>query len=575
MAKVFALLCASTIATAVVVKPEYGATQVMEEGIFAQESSAWVKGDRCNTNDRVSVIVMMQKGEAQRAALEETFWAVSDTKSVRYGAHLDTDALTALVAASDESVSAVSQWLISGGASIEVAPMKDSIDAKMTCANAEILFNTEIHTFKSTRATLLRAAKSYHVPSAMNGLVAMVSDLNTLPRVNNLKVVPEEPSVNAFPASCNDKCGRGTFVTPTVLTQAYSLGPSPQSAKGSMAVAEFQGVDWDAKDLATFSSVCEVVPPVNVSVQIGKNGGGKCGIPIIGTTCAEALLDIEYIGSLAGAVPLTDIYSAQFSLLNWATSVMKMPQGSMPLVHSVSYGNDESQQTSKAFMEQCNAQFMKFGSLGLSVLFASGDQGVLGRSGSANKPFHPDFPGASPYITTVGGTDFVTKSVIGPEMAWTNGGGGFSNTFPMPAYQQDAVRKYITDAASSLPDQSKWNSSGRAYPDVAALGGEVNPYCIHVGGIFQGVAGTSAACPVMAAVIAKLNEVRLASGGQPMGFLNPWIYQNASTGFNDVTQGINCGQPSCKTGTGFTAIAGWDAATGFGSPNFDKLKTMI
>ena len=41
---------------------------------------------------------------------------------------------------------------------------------------------------------------------------------------------------------------------------------------------------------------------------------------------------------------------------------------------SVSYGNDEKQQTSVAYMESCNVQFMKAGLRGISILFASGDQ---------------------------------------------------------------------------------------------------------------------------------------------------------------------------------------------------------
>ena len=49
---------------------------------------------------------------------------------------------------------------------------------------------------------------------------------------------------------------------------------------------------------------------------------------------------------MGGAIPLTDVYSAKFSLLDWAKQVMDMPKDAMPLVHSVSYGNDEIQQTS-------------------------------------------------------------------------------------------------------------------------------------------------------------------------------------------------------------------------------------
>jgi len=199
--------------------------------------------------------------------------------------------------------------------------------------------------------------------------------------------------------------------------------------------------------------------------------------------------------------------------------------------------------------------------------------------GYPNDPrgYHPDFPAASPYITAVGGTDFAAKGVVGAEIAWSLGGGGFSNAFAAPQYQKAAVASYLAAAGGALPPHGKWNATGRGYPDLAALGGELNPYCIRAGSMFAGVAGTSASCPVVAAVIAKLNELRLAKGARPLGFLNPWIYKvGAAHGgaFNDVTSGRNCGRDSCTT-EGFPAIAGWDAATGFGTPNFEKLSQLI
>ena len=49
-------------------------------------------------------------------------------------------------------------------------------------------------------------------------------------------------------------------------------------------------------------------------------------------------------------------------------------------------------------------------------------------------------PISSPrYITVVGGTDFAVKSTIGDEKAWTDGGGGFSDTFLAPAYVWRAI----------------------------------------------------------------------------------------------------------------------------------------
>merc|ERR1711935_602349 len=126
------------------------------------------------------------------------------------------------------------------------------------------------------------------------------------------------------------------------------------------------------------------------------------------------------------------------SLLDWANTLNSMTDA--PLVVSVSYGNDEVQQSSKQYMYTCNTAFMKAGARGISILFASGDQGVCGRSGCGlfmHARFHPDFPAGSPYITAVGGTDFAGTS-IGNETAWSGSGGGFSDTFAVPYWQKTA-----------------------------------------------------------------------------------------------------------------------------------------
>ena len=131
-------------------------------------------------------------------------------------------------------------------------------------------------------------------------------------------------------------------------------------------------------------------------------------------------------------------------------------------------------------------------------------------------------------------------------------------------------------AASStqglLPAAHLFNDTGRGYPDVAALGGQKAPYCITSNGRFAGVAGTSASTPVVGGIIAKLNAVRLAANKKPLGFLNPFLYMHPEA-FNDVTKGKNTGATFNQDG--FTAIKGWDAATGLGTPNYSKLSKLV
>jgi tripeptidyl-peptidase-1 len=418
----------------------------------------------------------------------------------------------------------------------------------------------------------MRVGSSYSLPAELGELVYNVADLIQLPAITTPVVQELETGDNTtdFPSGCS-KCGK-TATTPAVLSAMYNFDLNYQQAtsggKTTYAINSFQGQSWDAKDLSAFQTACGL-NDVEVATQIGKNSPSRCQIPILGAEfCLEALLDVQYSKSVAGDIPLTSISTAQYSLANWAQALAAMTD--VPPIQSVSYGNDEIQQTSSSYMDSVNVQFQKLGAMGVSIMFASGDQGVVGRTGKTRDgKYHPDFPAASPYVTAVGGTDLAVKSVIGAEKAWSDGGGGFSDEFAAPDYQKDIVSAYLQklDAAGESPPASAFNAAGRGYPDIAALAGTQNPYCVSADNSFVGVGGTSASCPTTAGMFARINAERSAQGKPAMGFLNPFIYQNPDV-FNDVTQGSVTGASGVK---GFAALAGWDAATGMGTPNYQKM----
>jgi len=531
--------------------------------------SSWVREERPNPSLEFNLTVALKIDETQRAHLEKFFWEVSNPKHPKYGQYKTNAEIADLLAVPASRVERVERFFQTAGAAVTVHPHKDTLNIRGSVWAIEAALQTSLYWFRhSTVATaprVLRAASTYSLPTDVAADVTMVGELLQFPRPRNSLRTADTPStVEDASASWPTDCGAShcsKLVTPNVLEQRYKLTSSNGAAAGSnsMAVAEFQGQYYKPTDLSTFSSACGKT--VEVATTIGGNQD-SAGI--------EAELDIEYIKAVAPDVPLTVVYNSEYSLLNWCNQITGLDNS--PLVHSVSYGNDEAQQTSTEYMYTSNTAFMKAGAKGLSILFASGDQGVCGREGCGffKKKFHPDFPAASPYITAVGGTNFATESVIGAEEAWAEGGGGFSDTFGIPDYQASVVATYKASPDADLPPSSMWNATGRGYPDVAALGGQKNSYCVVTSGRFEGVAGTSASCPVVAGIFAKLNGLRVGANKAPLGFLNPFIYQNADA-FQDVMLGTNNNGGS----HGFKAIKGWDAATGLGTPDFAALSKAV
>lgn len=202
--------------------------------------------------------------------------------------------------------------------------------------------------------------------------------------------------------------------------------------------------------------------------------------------------------------------------------------------------------------------------------------------------FNPIFPATCPYITSVGGT--IGGDSPEPEAAWEGSSGGFSRYFPRPLYQQRAVRGYLeqVDGATLEYYSNYTNLRGRGFPDVAAH--SAKPGYI---GVYDGKrdynGGTSAAAPVWAAVVALLNDARLRAGKSTLGWLNPLLYAGGHEALNDITAGNSVGcnglnaqyrkpEPAGAAvvpGAFWNATPGWDPVTGFGTPNFDKLKTLV
>jgi subtilase family serine protease len=87
------------------------------------------------------------------------------------------------------------------------------------------------------------------------------------------------------------------------------------------------------------------------------------------------------------------------------------------------------------------------------------------------------------------------------------------------------------------------------------------------------VGSATAGSPQWAGIFALANTARGFSAKGPVGFANPGIYAIAQGAnylhdFHDITSGNNA---LVGTGIGFAATAGFDLATGWGTPNVANL----
>jgi len=204
--------------------------------------------------------------------------------------------------------------------------------------------------------------------------------------------------------------------------------------------------------------------------------------------------------------------------------------------------------------------------------------------------FTADYPTSSPFVTSVGATQFLSVGGNIQEVACSiltgaiiTTGGGFSSFQPMPSYQTSAVMQYLKNQASSLPPSFSYNPAMRAYPDISFNGHHYQIYYSNTSSDTcpcpgTQVDGTSCSSPALSGLFSLINDKLLDNNQSPLGFLNPLLYSmynaNPQT-FNDITSGSNyCNRAYCCL-YGYQAVAGYDVVSGLGSPSFSNMLSYI
>ncbi|KGO73973.1 Peptidase S8/S53, subtilisin/kexin/sedolisin [Penicillium italicum] len=584
--KSFTLFCA--LAASAMGVPRAQNYQLHERRDFVPKS--WIEGKKLDGNVLLPVRIGLTQSNLDYG--QELLMDLSNPYSSRYGQHLSTDEVYDLFAPTEKSVNDVRSWLESAGIAkdrITQSINKQWIQFDADAEELESLLHAKYYVYSHAETGRSHVAcREYYLPNSVREHVDYITPGISLREVTGVRrsadkqkrslggILPIlEPILQPIENLLSEVlplCSQA--ITPQYIQQMYNISEGHSVTKGNeLGIFEGIGDVYAQEDLNLFFSNLYSKIPHGTHPTLKSVDGGKAPVDLFH---AGSESDLDFQISYPIIWPQDSIlfqtddmnYENYYTFSGFLNTFLDAIDGSYcstishfdppylnpadggykgslqcgvydpPKVISISYGSAEADLPISYRRRQC-AEFMKLGTMGVSVVVASGDSGVAGRGG------HP------------------TPS------------GGFSNIYKAPDYQAQAVADYFEKTKLSYPyyesvDNSSfgenngiYNRIGRGYPDVSAIGDKI---VIYNKGKAMLVGGTSASAPVLTGILTRINEERLAAGKSTVGFVNPVLYAHPEA-FFDVTKGTNKG---CKT-DGFPAAEGWDPVTGLGTPNYPEL----
>ena len=437
-----------------------------------------------------------------------------------------------------QDYAALAEFAAANGLSVTAThPNRLVLDVDGTAADVEAAFHVTLRTYQHPRES-----RTFFAPDAEPTLdlatpVLHISGLDnySLPHPNH-KIKPLDAAASATP---NAGSAPGGAYAGNDFRAAYVPGTALTGAGQSVGLLQFDG--YYASDITAYKTQFGLpdVPLVNVAV-LG-------GVSPPGTGNGEVCLDIEMVLSMAPGLSTLYVYEAPNGA-SWSSILSKMANDNLAKQLSCSWGGGGPDATSETIFKQMATQ-------GQSFFNATGDSDAFTTSIS--------FPSDSPNITQVGATTLTTTGAAGSyvsETVWNWGGGvgssgGSSTYYAIPSWQ-----------ASTSMATNQGSTTKRNVPDVALVGDNV--YVRYNNGSSGAFGGTSCSAPLWAGFTALINQQAIANGRSPVGNINTAIYAlgngaSYSSVFHDTTTGNNFSSTSTSK---FSAVAGYDLCTGWGTP---------
>jgi kumamolisin len=492
-----------------------------------------------NPNENVDVTIRLRS----RAGKKPIVSADVFTKPVAQRAILSRKEFEQRHGADPDSIARVEAFAREHGLAVkEKSPERRTVVLSGTVAAMNEAFGVELKEYEHPNGRYRGRTGAVHIPAELQDVIDGVFGLDNRPQA--------KPHFRRRRARAGARANDVSLsYTPTQLATFYNFPTGVDGSGECVALIELGGGYNDA-DLSSYWNQLNLTKTPTVSaVSVGNGGNNPTGDP--SGPDGEVMLDIEVAGAVAPGARIV-VYFAENTDAGFLNAITTAVHDSTnnPSVVSISWGGPESSWTQQA-MTTMDEAFQSAAAMGVTVCVAAGDDGST--DGVNDGLNHVDFPASSPNVLACGGTRLVasgntiTSETVWNELANNEGstGGGVSDVFPLPTWQNNA----------GVPPSANPNQNvGRGVPDVAGNADPTTGYVTFVDGQPDVIGGTSAVAPLWAGLIALINE----SIGKPAGFINPLLYQNASTAadFNDITSGNN---------GAYSAGPGWDACTGLGS----------
>lgn len=516
-------------------------------------------------DERFEITVLLRRAPASSAAAPPALDGRLATR--RY---LTREEHAAAYGASEQDIDVVAAFAQRHGLSVvERCPARRSVYLSGTVDQVTAAFGTSIERIEHSAGISRRRTAPIHVPPELAEIVQGVFGIEDTPIARpHFQIASANPvgipvaSLDAAPTGgdAGQAAAAGSF-TPVDVARLYDFPAGLDGSGQCIAIIELGG-GYRSADLKAYFKKLGLPTPKVTSVSVD---GGKNSPSLPWGADAEVALDIEIAGAVAPGAAIA-VYFAPNSEQGFIDAITTAVHDSVnkPSVVSISWGAPESEWTAQA-LSAMNEAFEAAAALGVTVCCAAGDAGSGDQNPDNGTPdglAHADFPGSSPFALCCGGTRLVADgNAIASETVWDDDptssatGGGVSDVFGLPDWQKDAHVPASVNAGARV---------GRGVPDVAGNASPATGYQVRVDYLSFVVGGTSAVSPLWAGLVARLNQAL----GKPVGFLNPLLYGPVagSGAFHDITSGNN---------GAYSAAPGWDACTGWGSPDGARLLAAL